>query len=1522
MSFLKFSEGFFGSPIRESQSANNLVRSPSSPFCTSPSQLQEVTLDQDGSFSNTMRSPTGPMRGRTVKEFEEQLTTLKKENFNLKLRIYFLEEKMGTNFTLDKDNIVKKNIELQVEIANLQKDVKEKHDLFSQAVKALELEEEEYRKYKQRKEDQLVMLQQEVEELRLQMEVNACKRDSDQVINSYDRSEMLHFQIDTLHKECESKDASLATLNRELSVANQRLVEFACQAKEYEEKIERSRLKQESLEVKVQEQQKTMERLYAQLEVSNQRFVNAKADLEEEKKEREHDKKILERNQMALTLRLDSLHVENKRHKDTIRDMQMRLEAAVSEANKNQNLAVDQDCVSTPQQSTDAHFLSVSDAAAPNGIAQTDAPHVPVGEAESRSPAPSTPDGRALATFERLLAEGGGDAALLARFGAVKAEFTTQKQKIVKLKSEQLKACEIIKSMIEIRNRSNEEIARLKQNKEELERELEGVVSKPTNEGVARLEMVEDMEISTPPCESYISDIPRFSSDDLTTKKTRISTVQLEDMEIMEQYKILTKELEAKIEVLVETLKEKDSQMQAIRTQYDEILTTLEEKENRIVDLEFELLSNQNSGKIDKSLLEKGDTGSEKHSSFYKQELEEKNQEIERLNIELKKCTCYLQEIVNKELWEKNREIEKLHRKQVSVPEVVQLKKELSGKDLQLKMLKEKIFELGLDIELPNNLEEVMSPKRKTEHIESLQMQLRNAKEEKAYMENRLRESEALEDVIEKLKVENFSIREDLERCERLRNETNEVCSILGTRLEELAIFLDSLLKHKSVLGYLGIAKNKRLREIISSSLDMSRSFSMSLIGNPEHSLAQLSNITAFLNGSVFQELSLAEEEAETHLTIVPENISLTYESNLWKKTSSRQEEPDSERVISTLREQVFNLKQELRLRDTELNRYNSKKNTETEDDNEKIKLTPLKERDIQSESEAWSEPDRTVSRARIGLSHSLPIAAKISTESTEEDDFYLENITPTKKRSSVAELTKDIYRLEKELEQKTDEAAENQKLFKQNIHELVAELQQTKEQLSQAQNEKDGAQQKIDNLQKMVDDLSKYKAHCEANIISKDKESHDQINRLEIEKETLLTRVQESERQLVDAKNEILVAQGKLESIQENLEYQEATIKQHYESDFVLKLKQTEEVYSKQIKSLEQKCEAEVKISQENLRLVKEEYSRDYIKKCDVEKKLAEVEKLLKELGDLKTTVESYEETIKSYKEKEKEVRGVVQEYQDKLSCLKTDLEKTRLQYSETVLEKNKLYEENQTLSKEIELISKKEETLSANLNQIKNNLEEVSHKYDQQVSTLHRQKTGLELKISELESANAELHNRLVKIQTCRTGRPPCRGFQRQYSDDDEGRNVRLNEHPNEEVERAVANSSPDLGIESDHGRFSSLETNANNLPRPLLQTIELTESMNNLFEEHQDELHAQGQTHCCQKSRHVEQENNDLKQKLLRMKRALEETAAQLNLANQRKKQVEKTICKQIHKTSQVLRKAKANLDSGSESDVLRT
>lgn len=52
-------------------------------------------------------------KGFCVKEFEERLESLKKENFNLKLRIYFLEEK-NPNIPQGAEAIYKQNIDLKV----------------------------------------------------------------------------------------------------------------------------------------------------------------------------------------------------------------------------------------------------------------------------------------------------------------------------------------------------------------------------------------------------------------------------------------------------------------------------------------------------------------------------------------------------------------------------------------------------------------------------------------------------------------------------------------------------------------------------------------------------------------------------------------------------------------------------------------------------------------------------------------------------------------------------------------------------------------------------------------------------------------------------------------------------------------------------------------------------------------------------------------------------------------------------------------------------------------------------------------------------------------------------------------------------------------------------------------------------------------------------------------------------------------------------------------------------------------
>lgn len=59
--------------------------------------------------------PSSPAQGRSLREFEEQMAALRKENFNLKLRIYFLEEKPTSSSTMESnDSIHKQNIDLKV----------------------------------------------------------------------------------------------------------------------------------------------------------------------------------------------------------------------------------------------------------------------------------------------------------------------------------------------------------------------------------------------------------------------------------------------------------------------------------------------------------------------------------------------------------------------------------------------------------------------------------------------------------------------------------------------------------------------------------------------------------------------------------------------------------------------------------------------------------------------------------------------------------------------------------------------------------------------------------------------------------------------------------------------------------------------------------------------------------------------------------------------------------------------------------------------------------------------------------------------------------------------------------------------------------------------------------------------------------------------------------------------------------------------------------------------------------------
>lgn len=121
-------------------------------------------------------------------------------------------------------------------------------------------------------------------------------------------------------------------------------------------------------------------------------------------------------------------------------------------------------------------------------------------------------------------------------------------------------------------------------------------------------------------------------------------------------------------------------------------------------------------------------------------------------------------------------------------------------------------------------------------------------------------------------------------------------------------------------------------------------------------------------------------------------------------------------------------------------------------------------------------------------------------------------------------------------------------------------------------------------------------------------------------------------------------------------------------------------------------------------------------------------------------------------------------------------------------------------------------------------------------------------------------------------------------------------------------ITTASPDLGIESDQGRFSSLEPFPikKSTTAPALNSGESISSNFQLKKKHQLD-------YKC-----LELENQELKQRLLHTRQTLEQTYAQLASANQRKRLVEKAICKQLHKTHHILRRARDNFETNASAN----
>ncbi|KAK7896464.1 hypothetical protein WMY93_021789 [Mugilogobius chulae] len=108
------------------------------PLCRLTNSMDGAQYSPESMTAPYFSEKMSPVKVLTMKDYENQITALKKENFNLKLRIYFMEERMQQKCDDSTEDIFKTNIELKVELESMKREMAEKQELLVSASKALE----------------------------------------------------------------------------------------------------------------------------------------------------------------------------------------------------------------------------------------------------------------------------------------------------------------------------------------------------------------------------------------------------------------------------------------------------------------------------------------------------------------------------------------------------------------------------------------------------------------------------------------------------------------------------------------------------------------------------------------------------------------------------------------------------------------------------------------------------------------------------------------------------------------------------------------------------------------------------------------------------------------------------------------------------------------------------------------------------------------------------------------------------------------------------------------------------------------------------------------------------------------------------------------------------------------------------------------------------------------------------------------------------------------------------------------
>lgn len=548
-----------------------------------------------------------------------------------------------------------------------------------------------------------------------------------------------------------------------------------------------------------------------------------------------------------------------------------------------------------------------------------------------------------------------------------------------------------------------------------------------------------------------------------------------------------------------------------------------------------------------------------------------------------------------------------------------------------------------------------------------------------------------------------FALQESDETRQWLK-ECGDICTMLMGRLRELAEFLDSLLKQKGVLDVLAQDRRKAMRKAVDTSLNLSRS-----IGNISQRFS--------MNESNLQNLSALSDIL---------NIANDNKENIMSHSKSN----------SSHASMMDNLRAEVKGFRNEFERSGSSKK-------DRRNFSHL--HDNNSESETWSEPDRRVSHARIGLEDTSKLLNNQlnSTSLSEEDDIKLS------RKNSLTKLMERVQELEQNI-------AEKEQIILKIQCELVDSDNKLKEERLKSN--------------QIVNDLKRHQ-HLNEQIDLENARLKSQTETLEADLKLIKTESQKEIERIASDRDacgvDYRVATMKLSALQNDYDEMKQNLQSQIESlktEFQTRMdKAIADLIAKQ-KSELANMEVKYQMKLENT-IPQEQY--------DEQVKLYE---------DIRLRLLEAQATVENLKENEAELQAQMIENEKNMRAMKKSIDEATIQTSKSVLERNKILSEKLTIEKmNSDLLSR---------------LDDVS-----------LEKTELMSKCSQLERANALLQNKLVSKDTqYQLTRSASQGNARyaiqsirpaiEYS---------ASGYTSDEFKPRLENSSPDLGIESDAGRTS---------------------------------------------------------------------------------------------------------------------